>query len=131
MKMPPIFLLVLLFTGCAHRPPPVYTEAQTFEYNSPIDCASSDECERLWRGAQAWVVQHSAFKIQVATNSIIQTFNPPTYSTGWAFQVVRTPITKATERISISPNCGEVPLCRGTKYELVAAFHATLRKLKE
>ncbi len=120
-----------VIAGCGHSPTPRYSDADIAEFNAPIECTNTEECERLWRRAQAWVVEQSGFKVQIATNSIIQTFNAPSYSTGWAFTVVRSPISKTTERFVVSPSCGDAPLCRKSKYEMVAAFHATLRPLKD
>lgn len=124
------FALALAGCGLPAKAPSSMTSAEVAEYNTPIDCDGAEECGLLWRRAQAWVVQNSGFKIQIATDAIVETYNPPTYSTRWAFRITRTPITKTRERIQVEPNCGEVPLCSRRKDSMVAAFNAYLRSAK-
>ena len=116
--------------GCAARQPPSMTATEVAEYNNPVECTGAEECALLWRRAQAWVAQNSGFKIQVATEMVLETFSAPNYSMRWAFRAVRQPMGKNSERIIIEPSCGQAPLCTRSRDSLVAAFNAYVRAAK-
>ena len=113
--------------GCASRSPPL-SVSQYVEYAKPLECKGADECTRLWRRAQVWVAQNAGFKIQVATDAIIETYNAPIYSNQWAMRVVRIPKSDGVEEIDLTPNCGQVPLCTISPEKLIVRFKRDLRE---
>jgi hypothetical protein len=42
----------------------------------PVTCTAGKDCDAKWSRAVAWVSQNSGFKIQVQTDSLIQTYGP-------------------------------------------------------
>ena len=64
-----------------------------------------------WRRAQAWIANNSRMKIQIATDAIVETYNPPTGATYFAYRLTREPVGGAKERIWIRAWCGNMFGC--------------------
>lgn len=93
-----------------------------------VACFGQEECSRLWRRAQAWVVQNAGMKIQTATDAVIKTFNPPLYSTVWGFQVLRVPgAVTGEELLELRVTCGAAPICREHPASMIASFNRYIR----
>ena len=126
MKNALTLIAVVLLAGCAAPRP--RTEAVLPPPAPRLVCHGADECNFVWRRAQAWVADNAGFKIQVATDSVIATYNAPVYPTGWAFQVRRVPMTRDSDQIELRANCGEVPLCSRGYADTVRSFLAFLNQ---
>lgn len=76
-----IALIVMygLLSGCA-----------TYRPTSPawIACDGS-RCDELWSRAQVWVAKHSAYRIQIANDNIIQTYGPMSGDASPAYSITR------------------------------------------
>jgi hypothetical protein len=81
-------ILMILGSAATQTRQPMIDESQ----QTIPKCFNDKECERKWDAAQAWVVTHAAYKTQVATSSLIETYNAPNSSTGIAVRVVKEPI---------------------------------------
>jgi hypothetical protein len=84
-----------------------------------IVCSGAQQCSELWRRTQYWISTNSGFKIQTATDVVIETYNPPAYSSRWGFAARKEPLSAGQERITILPSCGQAPICRETKGEML------------
>lgn len=107
--------------GCASRAPEL-SPSQAEELNRPLTCEGAEACGKLWRRAQIWVSENAGYKIQVATDAIIETYNAPTYSSTWAMKLVRLPREGAKEEFRISMSCGQVPLCGASAEKMIIRF---------
>src|SRR4051812_2232264 len=97
--------LCAMVVGCAYRGPPPMSEADAAELAVPLTCTGADECQKLWRRAQVWVIQNSGYKIQIATDAVVETFNPRDYSLVWGFSLTRMPGNGNEETIELTPTC--------------------------
>lgn len=87
---------------------------------STITCKSKAMCSKAFALAQIYVQQHSDQKIQVATDTIIDTYNP-TAGGNVGITVTKTPRSGSTEVISIDPHCKT----EGMYYESVCRLKRT------
>lgn len=65
-------LMVAFMAGCA-TPPSPYKKQEALD-TMPY-CSGQADCTAKWDAAQLWVVKHCGYKIQSATNVIIETYN--------------------------------------------------------
>ena len=127
MKRIFVLWLVVAVVGCATRKEPL-SDYDLAELAEPLECKGVVECGRLWRKAQAWVVQNAGYKIQSATDAYLQTYNAQSYSSNWAMQLTRMPIGPDTERINLDPSCGPTPLCKEDSSLIIARFRRQMRQ---
>ena len=126
MSIKRLLISVALLAGCATQEP--ISSAEDWEAREPLVCRGKDQCDRWWRRAQVWISENSGFRIQVATDGIIETYGPPAYSTRWAFRAVREPSANEVERMRIAASCGPAPLCRQNPLKLIAQFKRYVRQ---
>lgn len=75
-----------------------------------------------WRRAQFWIARTSAYKLQVISDTVLETYGAKNGSTGWAFGATREPLQDGAEEISLSPSCGSYPQCTDNPVALRADF---------
>lgn len=120
--MRPILVLAtsLLFSACAASPE---RQALINEYNRTIPtCQTDAECKAKWDAAQVWVVRNSGYRIQTATDVLIQTFGPLGESMALAMVVLKEP-TGDGYRITISTNCANIFGCRPDAWGAAVQFN--------
>lgn len=88
--------------------------------HATVTCKSKATCNKAFALAQIYVQQHSDQKIQVATDTIIDTYNP-TEGGNVGITVTKVPRAGATEVISITPHCKT----EGMYYESVCRLKRT------
>jgi hypothetical protein len=106
------WMLIVLFISCASAPP--LTEAeQNYLYkiiNTPLEWHYAKQNDALyWGRAQSYVGQYSSMKIQIATEFILQTYNPPektrlsdlTKKDEYGYYITKTPLSNDSFSISI------------------------------
>jgi hypothetical protein len=65
---------IALVVGCSTQG---QVSGETMEQaTSPLTCMNKAECDAWWGRAQVWVTNHSEYKLQTVTDSIIQTAGP-------------------------------------------------------
>jgi hypothetical protein len=74
---------------------------------SSFTCVDKVNCAKAFSLAQIFVSNNADQKIQVATDTIIETYNP-TETGNLGMKVIKTPGRGSNEMISIVPNCKEV-----------------------
>ena len=112
-------------TGCATQRQ--LSQSEIDEANAPLYCEGRDECDFMWRKAQVYVSTASGYKIQTATDSVIETYNAPAYSMTWAYKLTKAPIKPGKDRILMTPSCGPAPICQGGPMEMVQMFKRHMR----
>ncbi|WP_370444202.1 hypothetical protein [Candidatus Burkholderia verschuerenii] len=83
-----------LLAGCASQDQVSSTVME--QATQPLTCMSKAECDAWWARSQVWVTNHSEYKIQTVTNSIIQTAGPSSGKRALAYQITLTPTNDAT-----------------------------------
>ena len=91
-------------------------------------CFDANDCERKWAGAQAFVTQNSGFRIQAATNSLIETYGPTT-SVEFAFRVVKEPIADNGYRLLVTVYCGNIFGCGEDPWDVALRFNRYISSL--
>ena len=83
------------------------TTEESKALQTPVTCVGRDECDRAWRKATAWIIERSGWKVQVATDSLLQTFGPGREAVTMAFTLTRKPLAEGWEELVLSPSCNE------------------------
>lgn len=102
------------------------TQEQRDEFRRTIPiCDGADDCKAKWEAAQIWVVHHSGFKIQTATDVLIQTYSSGDSSdTRIQMQVTKEPLGGGRYQIAIALGCNNLFGCGGSSpAELGLAFN--------
>lgn len=118
-------VVAAITAGCASRP--ALSDEEVAHLEEPLECDSKTQCDLLWRRTQAWIAQTSGYKLQVATDTVIETYNAGKWSTTWAFQALREPIDEKRDRINLVANCGSAPLCTRSAAQVIADFRRAMR----
>lgn len=105
-----IFCLIgiLSISGCAgyEAAQAALAEKRTRYYETIPQCSNQRDCDRMWAAANAWVSRNAGWKIQTASDNLIETFNPVGQSSSLAVRVTREPIgTGDSYRILIEAYC--------------------------
>ena len=94
-----LFAIILLITmnGCIHEiKAPQSTEEQSYltkVTSFPLRFTiPKSELPDAWGRAQSFIAQYSDMKIQIATNNVIQTYNPSDSSINYGYSVTNAPM---------------------------------------
>lgn len=112
MKGLAFVLLPLALAGCAtsNNPALIASLAPADSMGYELICESQD-CAEQWQRAQVWVVKHSHWKIQTATDVLIQTYNPTGSMPTYGFSIMKEPLGNGRYRITMSLSCGNIFGC--------------------
>ena len=105
----------LLLTGCASQPNVAIGPTPT--------CTGAEACKAKWDAAQLFVVKNAGRKIQVATDVIIETFNPSQYGTEIAMRVTKEPLGNGNYKLVAVAWCDNVFGCARNPRQIVADFN--------
>ena len=112
---------LLVFASCASAPPP--EKVSQFRSTIPT-CENADDCKAKWEAAQLWVVHNAAYKIQTATDVLIETYNST--DTGIAVRVTKEPLGGGRYQILVTVGCGNPFGCAGNTWDLAINFNRTV-----
>src|SRR5947208_9548815 len=56
-------------------------QASVAEPPKPITCHAGADCDAKWSRANAWITEHSKYKAETSSESLIQTSGPSTFET--------------------------------------------------
>lgn len=131
MRTNHIFALMasmVFVSGCAVTPTPE-DEAKWERVKSSIpSCSSDKECALKWDAAQLWVVKNAGYKIQTATNVIIETYNSVNSSTLLAVRVTKEPAGQGKYFINITVWCDNMFGCSRDKVDAILDFNSYVGK---
>jgi hypothetical protein len=123
MRLIAICAAFAMLAGCAARQPhPGAAEARY-----PLYCENKPECDLLWQRAQIWVSQNSGYRIQTATDAVIQTFGPFGSKVELAFQVLRNPRADGGAAITIRGYCDNMFGCQPNEIDAILRFKSFVR----
>lgn len=120
-------IMAAVLSGCASRQPQL-SPSQLDELSRPVTCSGAERCGKLWRRVQIWVAENAGYKIQVATDAVIETYSAPAYATSWAMRATRVPREGDLEEVKIEFSCGQVPLCSPPRDRMELRFKRDLTK---
>jgi hypothetical protein len=113
-----------LLAGCAQDQVSSITMEQATQ---PLTCMSRAECDAWWARAQVWVTNHTEYKIETITNSVIQTAGPSSGKRALAYQVTLTPTNEATATIGFAAHCDSPLGCNPNPWAAGADFKQFVR----
>ncbi|SAK51472.1 hypothetical protein AWB82_01543 [Caballeronia glebae] len=108
-----------LLSGCAQDQVSSTTMEQATQ---PLTCMSRTECDAWWARAQVWVTNHSEYKLQTVTDSIIQTAGPSSGKRALAYQITKTPTNEGTATIGFAAHCDNPLGCQPNPWQAGADF---------
>lgn len=125
--------LIAMMAACAPITNPALVSALgPIQAEDPVVPCDGDECKQLWERAQFWVARHSEWKIQTATDVLIQTYNANSSALSYGFTVTKEPLGEKRYRITLEAACGNMFGCLELKPgEVRAAFAHYLRSGKD
>lgn len=98
-------------SGCAISPSmDEQMNRAEFERTIPT-CDGEQDCNAKWEAAQLWVVHNTGYKIQTATNVLIETYNPVDQRASLAAQVTKEPLGGGRYKIVARLRCGNMFGC--------------------
>jgi membrane-associated protease RseP (regulator of RpoE activity) len=125
-----VFLAVpLAVAGCNSTPQnPVDASIVQAVVNQPITCQAGPDCETKWSRATAWIAQNAAYKVQTASDSIIQTMGPLPNDPRPSFTVTKAGDSTGTYTVSFNGGCdnflGCIPTIAESKLSFVSFINA-------
>ncbi|PLC44540.1 hypothetical protein C0Q88_07625 [Ralstonia pickettii] len=103
--------LVVLLAGCASVSPaqdPDYLKAEAMmaqqRQDAVVTCVGKTQCDKAWALTRVYVSERSATKVQLSTDTLIETYGPVDRVTV-SLRAVRTPGPGDTQTIEIGANC--------------------------
>ncbi|HKN65977.1 MAG TPA: hypothetical protein VJW73_06850, partial [Gemmatimonadaceae bacterium] len=81
------------------------------------------DCKGDWERAQLWIVKHSKWKIQTATDVLVETYNPSEYDPSFGFTATKEPLGNGRYKISLNAKCANFLGCDPREADVVAAFN--------
>lgn len=116
-----VIALIGLLVGCA-TPQGNLTQEQLADAKAPPVCRDKDECAIYWSKAQIWLATNSAWKIQLATDSVLQTYSATSNSTSPSFTVTKQPQANGSSKIVVSAVCANPYGCIPPVWESIYSF---------
>ncbi len=105
-----ILPLLLGLSGCATLSPTAKTKIdEAAAAGSELVC-EGPACTEAWSRAQFWIHQHSRMKLQVATDTVLETYNPAGI-VAYGFSIAKEPLGENKFRITVRLVCGNMFGC--------------------
>jgi hypothetical protein len=122
MKKRTLWLVTFALAGCATTNPGLVSAlAPAADIGASVQCASG--CKEEWERAQLWLAKHSRWKIQLATDVLLQTFNPSQSEPSYGFSATKEPSGGGAYIIRMEMVCGNMFGCNPKPVEVRNAFY--------
>jgi hypothetical protein len=122
MKKIALLVLLLVLGGCANKAEVAKRQAM-IDNTTPV-CSTDAECKRMWSASQVWVSNNIKWRIQTATDSIIQTLGPNrSEQTATAATVTKEPIPGGGYRIAAKFGCYAMIVCAPATFDAALNFN--------
>lgn len=108
----------ILLAGCFATHPVMLGPAAN---SGPVTCDTN--CATAWERTQLWIAKHSRWKIQTATDVLIQTYNPPEHNPSYGITATKEPIGGGRYTITLALRCANFIRCDPREADVVAAFN--------
>lgn len=92
------------------------------ESTMPV-CVDDADCRIKWEAAQLWVINNAAYRLQIATDVLLETYNPTDYTTQLGMRVTKEPLGGGQYRFNISAYCANLLGCARDPVEVKIAFN--------
>lgn len=116
-------LVFLVASGCASTPSPqIQAKKAEFERTVPI-CEGEADCKAKWEAAQLWVVHNAGFKIQTATDVLVETYNPGPSDAKIAARVTKEPLGGGKYKLVVFVWCNNIFGCVPNGWDAAIDFN--------
>jgi hypothetical protein len=119
-----------LLSGCATNPQTQYLQSRIAATTPTCNQNIEMQCEKMWEAAQVWIVKNSAYKLQIATDVLLETYNPSQYDTGIAVRVLKEPTSNSSYKISVVVYCDNLFGCSPNQFEAALDFNNSVNLAK-
>lgn len=120
------FVVVAVGCGSSANSPQVQAARSRYEATIPT-CDGDADCKAKWEAAQLWVVHNLAFKIQTATDVLIETYNGTDNSdTRLAGRVTKEPLGGGRYKFVVYVGCRNPFGCGPNPWAAAQHFNDTL-----
>jgi hypothetical protein len=89
-------------------------------------CTGESDCKAKWSAARIWVVKHAEYKIQTASDLLIQTVGPFDYQGDLAASVTKEPMGAGKYAIKAVIRCGSNEGCMPDAQKSLFDFNQTV-----
>ena len=89
---------------------------------APVGCVDRTQCELYWQRARVWISSNSYYRVQLSTDSVIETYGPLAGRMELAYRVLKIPDGAGGARITVTAECGNVFRCDPTVTDAILAF---------
>jgi len=113
--------MILIVAGCATSPERQARIALA-ESSMPV-CNGEEDCKAKWDAAQLWVVNNSAYRLQIATDVVLETYPATDYTVRLAMRVTKEPLGEGNHRINLIAYCANLLGCDPDPVESKIAFN--------
>jgi len=93
-------VIVFALAGCA-----VAERREAQLVDTPVFCNGEKDCMEKWEKAEVWVTNNSKWRIQRASNTVIQTYGPGTTEADTAFKITKIPLGDGKYEIRMEARC--------------------------
>lgn len=119
-----ILALAASLAGCANNAVRPETEALARE---PVICETKAQCDFYWQRAQVFIATYSRYRIQTATDTVLETYGPLGSNVELAYKVIRISNTNGSAQITINAGCANMFGCSPDRFVGIANFKNYLR----
>jgi len=88
----------------------------------PLGCIDRTQCELYWQRAKVWVSSNSYYRVQLSSDSVIETYGPFAGRMELAYRILKIPDGAGGARITAVAECGNVFRCDPAVPDAIAAF---------
>lgn len=118
-----IFLLMIL-GGCANQGTGAVQQTLiAARANAAPRCSGETQCRAMWEAAQLWIVKNSRYKVQTATEVVIETFGSVGQSIELAYRALKEPVGGGVYKITLTAGCANWFGCRPDPLAAKADFN--------
>jgi hypothetical protein len=88
-------------------------QASVAEPPKPITCHAGADCDAKWSRAGNWVTEHSKYKVETSSDSLIQTSGPSTFETdpSPSYKITKIAMGSGEYAIAFSGGCDSILPC--------------------
>lgn len=116
--------LSLVLAACASSPE---RQAKMEEINRTIPtCSGEKDCKAKWEMAQVWIVKNAGYKLQTATDVLLQTYSPTGSSTSIGVRALKEPVGAGRYNIMVSVWCDNIFGCFPDAHAAAIDFNRTV-----
>ena len=95
---------------------------QSAQAMEPLGCVDRVQCELYWQRARVWISSNSYYRVQLSSDSVIETYGPIAGRLELAYRILKIPDGAGGARIAITTECGNAFKCNPTVTEAIVSF---------